>query len=84
MRGRVGHRETGKAARANTEPVSDVAFGDLSDVACDSTNVQLSRDYPPEDVSPELGALVAIALVLLLGGGARVGYVAARIVRWLV
>lgn len=42
------------------------------------------QDYPPEDVSPELGALVAIALVLLLGGGARVGYFAARIVLWLM
>lgn len=84
MRGRVGHRETGRATRDSIEPVSDVAFGDISDVARDSTMSSSPQDYPPEDVSPELGALVAIALVLLLGGGARVGYFAARIVRWLV
>ena len=44
-----------------------------------------SEDYPSENVSPQLDALVAMALVvLLLGGGTRAGYLVARIARWLM
>ena len=45
-----------------------------------------SEDDPSEleNVSPQLDALVAMALVLLLGEGTRVGYLVARIARWLM
>ena len=43
-----------------------------------------SEDYPSENVSPQLDARVAMALVLLLGGGIRAGYLVARIARWLM
>ena len=84
MRRRVGHRETGRAARASREPVSDVNLWRHADVARIRPMSCSSEDDPSENVSPQLDALVAMALVLLLGDGTRVGYLVARIARWLV
>ena len=43
------------------------------------------EDYPPEELSPELRALAAMRLVLVLAAVLGVGYVAAPLIaRWLV
>jgi hypothetical protein len=43
-----------------------------------------SEDDLSENAIPQLDALVAMALVLLLGGGTRLGYLVARIAQWLM
>ena len=42
------------------------------------------EDYPPEELTPELRALVATALVWLLALVLGAGYVAVRVTQWLL
>ncbi len=42
------------------------------------------EDYPPEELTPELRALVAMALLSLVTLDVGAGYAAVRVTRWLL